>query len=171
MMQGDPQEMIVCCICILPILKNIKRDIPYVTHTWYADDARALGEFAIIGNYFDFLSRQGMGHGYRPKPFKIAVIVHQNNLEAGKGFGERHRFKVCTGGRYLDGYIRDNKSNSDWLRTYAGMEEEHWKNQKNRREMSPGELRCIGMRDTIRVNISTTRHLGHNGVRFQEWRR
>ena len=30
-------------------------------------------------------------------------------------FGSRHGFKVCTGARYLGGYIRDDKSKIDWL--------------------------------------------------------
>ena len=31
-------------------------------------------------------------------------------------FGRRHVFKVCTGARYLGGYIGDEKSKRDWLR-------------------------------------------------------
>ena len=31
-------------------------------------------------------------------------------------FGARHRFRVCTGARYLGGYIGDDKSKRDWLR-------------------------------------------------------
>ena len=30
--------------------------------------------------------------------------------------GVRRGFKVCTGARYLRGYIRDNKSKRNWLR-------------------------------------------------------
>ena len=42
--------------------------------------------------------------------------MHQENIEAGKMFDARHGFKVCTGARYLRGYIRDNDSKRDWLR-------------------------------------------------------
>ena len=31
-------------------------------------------------------------------------------------FGARQRFKVCTGARYLGGYIGDGESKRDWLR-------------------------------------------------------
>ena len=31
-------------------------------------------------------------------------------------FGARQGFKVCTGARYLGGYISDNKLKSDWHR-------------------------------------------------------
>ena len=43
------------------------------------------------------------------------------------------------------------------------MGEENWKNQKNRGEISPGELRRGGMRYPTRVEISAARHLGHGG--------
>ena len=31
-------------------------------------------------------------------------------------FGARHEFKVCTGARYMGGYIGDDESKRDWLR-------------------------------------------------------
>ena len=62
------------------------------------------------------LTRQGPGRGYYPKPSKSVLIVHTENIEAGKEFRSRHGFKVCTDARYLGGYIRDDKSKSDWLR-------------------------------------------------------
>ena len=43
------------------------------------------------------------------------------------------------------------------------MGEEHWHNQQNVGEISPGELCHGGTRDPHRVGISTTRHLGHGG--------
>ena len=44
------------------------------------------------------------------------LIILMENLEAGKEFGSRHGFKVCTGARYLGGYIGEDESKSDWLR-------------------------------------------------------
>ena len=78
--------------------------------------------------------------------------MHSENLEAGKEFGKCHGFKVCMGACYLGGYIGDDESKRDWLRE-----------QKNRREISPGELLRGGMNNPIRVDIYTTRHLGHRG--------
>ena len=43
-------------------------------------------------------------------------MVRPENIAAGKVFGARHRFKVCTGACYLWGYIRDNDSKHDCLR-------------------------------------------------------
>ena len=42
--------------------------------------------------------------------------VRSENLDAGKVFGARHGFRVCTGARYLGGYIGDDKSKRDWPR-------------------------------------------------------
>ena len=70
----------------------------------------------IIETYFDLLTCQGPGHRYHPKPSKSVLVVHPDNLEARKEFGELHEFKVYTGAYYIGGYIRDNESESDWLR-------------------------------------------------------
>ena len=48
MTQGDRLTMIVYRIGILPLIKNLKREIPDVTQTWYADDARDLGTFTRL---------------------------------------------------------------------------------------------------------------------------
>ena len=92
--QGYPLAMIVYGIGIFPLIKNLKREIPDVTQPWYADDAGALGTFAIIETYFNSLTRQGPGRGYYPEPPKSALIVHPENLKAGKEFGARHIFRV-----------------------------------------------------------------------------
>ena len=42
--------------------------------------------------------------------------MNPESLEAGKVFGQLHGFKVCTGGRYLGGYIGDDDSKQDWLK-------------------------------------------------------
>ena len=36
--QGDPLAMIAYGIGILPLINNLKREIPDVTHPWYAED-------------------------------------------------------------------------------------------------------------------------------------
>ena len=105
MTKGYPLEMIVYGTGILPLINNIKQEIPNVTHPWYADDAGALGMFARLATYFYSLTRQGLGWGYYPKPPKIVLIVRPENIEAGKESGAHHGSKVCMGARYLGGYI------------------------------------------------------------------
>ena len=44
------------------------------------------------------------------------MVVHPDNIEAGKLFGSCHGFKVFTGTHYLDDYIEDEKFKFDWLK-------------------------------------------------------
>ena len=108
--------MIVYGIRILPLINKIKQEIPEVTHPWYADDARALGTFARLDTNFDSMTRQGPGRGYHYDTTRSVLIVFPENIEAGKLFGARYRFRVCTGAHYLGGYIGGDKSKRDWLR-------------------------------------------------------
>ena len=74
--QGDPLEMIVYGVGILPLIKNLKQDILDVTQTWYTDDIGSLGTFARIENCFYSLTRQGSGCRYYTKLYKKVLIVH-----------------------------------------------------------------------------------------------
>ena len=107
--------MIAYGIIILPLIKNFKWEIFNVTQPWYAENSGALCMFAILETYFDSLTHQGPGRGYHPEPTNSIIIVRPENLEAGKCFGRHHGFRVCTGARYLGGYIGDDKFKRDWL--------------------------------------------------------
>ena len=48
MIQGDPLAMTMYGIEILPLINNIKREIPDVTQPWYSDNAGALGTIARL---------------------------------------------------------------------------------------------------------------------------
>ena len=50
-------------ISILPLINNLKREIPDVTQPLYADNAVGLGTFAKIETYFNLLTGQGPGCG------------------------------------------------------------------------------------------------------------
>ena len=47
---------------------------------------------------------------YHPELIKSILIVRPENLAAGKVFGRRHVFMVCTGARSLGGYIEISKT-------------------------------------------------------------
>ena len=94
MTQGDPLAAIAYGIGILPLIKNLKREIPDATQPWYSENTGALGTFARIETYFDFLTRQGPGRGYHPNPTKSVLIVRSDNIKAGKVFGACHGFRV-----------------------------------------------------------------------------
>ena len=80
--KGYPLVMITYGISILPLIKNLKQEIPKVTQPRYVDDAGALGTFVKLHTYFNFLKRQVQGRGYHPKLSKSVLIVHLYNLEA-----------------------------------------------------------------------------------------
>ena len=114
--QGDPLEMISYGIGILPLINNLKREIPDATKPWYYENAGALGTFARIATYFNSLTHQGSGHGYYPTPPKSALIMHPENFDTRKEFVAHYRFKVYTGARYLGGYIGYGNPKRDWMR-------------------------------------------------------
>ena len=80
--------------------------------------------FVIIDTYFNLLTCQGPRCRYYPKPSKRVIIVHPDNIKNRKEFGARHGFKVCTGPRYLRGYIGDDNYKSNRLREFTLM----WEN-------------------------------------------
>ena len=95
--------------------------------------------FARIETHFNLRTCQGPGCGYYTEPSKSVLIVNPENLKAGKVFGARHRFKICTGPRYLGGYIGENQCISDWLRERTlTWNKKNWHDQKNYGEISPG---------------------------------
>ena len=51
-------------------------------------------------------------------------MVNSNNLTAGIEFGLRHGFKVCTGTRYMGGFIGNDKSKRYWLKDRTSTWEE-----------------------------------------------
>ena len=112
----EPLAIIAYGIGILPLINNIKREIPDIIHPWYSDDAISLGTSTILETCFYLLTYQVPGKVYHPEPSKSVLIVRLENIEAGKVFGARHGFKLCTGTRYLEGYIRYDESKRDWLR-------------------------------------------------------
>ena len=56
--------------------------------------------------YILFIKLNGLEQGYYPDPTIGIIIVHLENIEAGKLFGARHIFQA----RYLRSYITDEKS-------------------------------------------------------------
>ena len=144
MTQGDPLDMITYSIDILPLINNHKRGIPDVTKNWYADDSKALGTFARIETYVNFLTRQSFGPGYYTKLSKSVLIVHPENIEAGKVFGACHSFKVCIGASYLRGYTGDNRYKSNCLREFMmKWKKKHWDNQENRGKYPQGSYGAV----------------------------
>ena len=99
--------------------KSFKSTYPDITHTWYSDNAGALGTFDHLENFFKSLKRNGPALRYLPNPTKSILVMHPQNLKAGDEFGRRHGFKVRTGGNYLGSYIGDDKTKGYWIKECA----------------------------------------------------
>ena len=106
---------------IFPHIKKCKWEEPDLTQPKYTDNVGSMGMFVRIETYFDSLTHKGTRRGYQPKPSKIFLLVHPENLEAGKTFCARFRFKLCIGARYLRVYIRDKNPKRDLLRDHMMM--------------------------------------------------
>ena len=117
--QGDPLDMAADVIGVIPLIKWLKEAYPDVNQPWYVDDDGEIGMFNKIGLYFNLLKQFGLGRGYYPKPPKRIPIVHPDNIAVRKEFGLRHRFKVCTGTRYLGYFIGDDEFKHDWLKYWT----------------------------------------------------
>ena len=74
--------MITYCIGILPLIQNLKQEIPDVTQPWYSENAGELGMFARIETYFNSLTHQGPGRVYYTGLSKSALIIYPDNLES-----------------------------------------------------------------------------------------
>ena len=111
--QGYPIAMVIYGIGILPLIKELKVEFPWVTQTWYDYSAGALSTVAKFKLYFNLLKWLGPGRGYYLKPSKIVLIVHLDNIEAVKLFVLSHRFKVCTVTHYLGDFIGYDKAKRD----------------------------------------------------------
>ena len=71
--------------------------------------------FAKIKLYFSSLKLFSPGQRYSPDPPKIILILHPDNPESRILFDLCHRFKFCTGVRYVGYFIMNDEFNIYWL--------------------------------------------------------
>ena len=108
--------MVVYGTGVLLLIKRLKPVYPDVTQPCYADDSGSPGMFDKVGLYFNSLNRNVPVWGHCPNPIKIIMIVHPNNLEAGKLLGVSRGFTVFNCTRYLGVYIRVKEYKRNWLK-------------------------------------------------------
>jgi hypothetical protein len=113
--QGDPLAMAAYGILLLPLIRQLKREIPEVSQPWYADDAGAGGNFDSLRRYFERLQEIGPSRGYFPEPSKSILVVLEHNREKAESSFHDLGFKVCNGSRYLGGYIGDSAAQQTWI--------------------------------------------------------
>jgi hypothetical protein len=114
--QGDPLSMFACGVGILPLIRQLKAELPQVEPSWHADDAGAGGKFEDIRRLFRRLEEIGPNYGYFPEPSKSILVVSQHNLEATQNAFPDFGFKVTTGSRCLGGFVGENSALRNWIR-------------------------------------------------------
>ena len=87
--QRDPLAMISYGIGVLPLIRDLRRDHPYVTQPWYADDAGAGGSFEAVMSDFRDLRLKGTAQGYFPEPTKSILVVAEQNVPRADSFSWR----------------------------------------------------------------------------------
>lgn len=83
--------------------------------TWYADDAGIGGKFEDLKAYYASLVDRGRSWGYHPEASKSILVVSEGNeARAIKSF-EGYEFKICTGTRYLGGFVGEEDARNRWV--------------------------------------------------------
>ena len=118
--------------------------------------------------------------------------MHQENIEAGKMFGAHHGFKVCTGARYLRGYIGYGDSKRDCLKeadliwavtgggdfsnanNLLGLTEERIDGQKNRDDANDAKIKglvgdLIGTDRCLILHAKKNRRLAECTRKYSNW--
>jgi hypothetical protein len=113
--QGDPLAMVAYGLLLLPLIRDLKRELPDVNQPWYADDSGAGGNFAGIRSYFERLQEKGPRRGYFPEPSKSILVVQEHNKAAAEIAFKDLGFTIVTGTRYLGGYIGSAEDQSEWV--------------------------------------------------------
>ena len=68
------------------------------------------------------------------------MVVHPYNIEYRRLFLLHRGFKVCTGARYLVGYIGDDESKLDWVKKHMDMWERKMCNIRETAGKYPQEI-------------------------------
>ncbi len=113
--QGDPLSMLLYSVAVLPLVHSLI-DCDKWKQNWYADDSSCVGGLMSIKEWFDRLSNRGPAYGYYLQPAKSILVVHPSFVvEADRMFSDLG-IRVVTGGRFLGGFIGDDKSVDDYVR-------------------------------------------------------
>jgi hypothetical protein len=123
--QGDPLSMFFAHgTGILPLISQLKAELPQVEQPWHADDAGAGGKFEDIRRLFCRFKEIGPNYGYFPEPSNSILVVRQHNLEAAQNAFPDFGFEVTTGSRCLGGFVGEDSALQNWIREKTKFWEE-----------------------------------------------
>jgi hypothetical protein len=108
--------MVAFGLAVVPLIRQLKREVHQVHQAWFADDAAAAADFTSIKSFMERLIKLGPAYGYFPEASKIILVVSEANKAAAEVYFRDMKFKVITGSRYLGGFIRSDHDLHAWLK-------------------------------------------------------
>ena len=116
--------MISYGIGVLTLIRDLRRDHPHVTQPWYADDAGAGGSFEAVMAHFKDLQLKESARGYFMEPIKSILVVAEQNVPRATEYFRGMGIKIVTGSRYLGGFVGEQETENQWVRTKVERWEE-----------------------------------------------
>jgi hypothetical protein len=111
--------MFCYAIGTLPLIRKLKSMRPDRPHqSWYADDASAIGNFEALHSLFTDLASIGPTFGYLPNASKSILVVPEHRVAAAEHFFNsvhHYSISICTGSRYLGGFIGSEQSRDEYV--------------------------------------------------------
>jgi hypothetical protein len=114
--QGGPLAVVAFGLAVMPLTRQLKREVHQVHQAWYANDAAAAADFTSIKIFMERLIELGPAYGYFPEALKSILVVSEANKAAAEVYFRDMKFKVVTGSRYLGGFIGSDHDLHAWLK-------------------------------------------------------
>ena len=112
---GDPMDMVVYGLVILPLICELRQAHPGITQLWYFDDTRAGITFERIRRHLYYLMVRGPPRGYFLDPTKSILVVFPWNLPRVESFFQGYGLQIVTGSHYLGGFVETKVVQERWL--------------------------------------------------------
>jgi hypothetical protein len=108
--------MVAFCLAVMPLTRQLEREVHQVHQAWYADDAAAAAEFVSIKIFMERLIELRPAYGYYPEASKSILVVSEANKAGAAAYFFDMKSKVVTGSRYLGGFIGSDQDLHAWLK-------------------------------------------------------
>ena len=115
--QGDPLAMILYGLTVVPLIRDLKKQFPELTHIWFADDGNAIGNFHLLDEFFNYVHKHGKPFGFQLDPRKCVLVTHPDNLARAQTLfgGLLNPDNIVTGHRFLGGFLGQTTDKDAWL--------------------------------------------------------
>ena len=98
-----------------PLIQELRKAHPDVTHPWYTDDTGAGGTFGGIRRHLDDLMVRGPPRRYFPDPTNSILVVSHQNAKQAEAFFRGYRLQIVTRSHYLGGFVGSKAAQDFWM--------------------------------------------------------